>query len=210
MARVVAELGRPETPEETAARKAESSRVYRSSQSFRNLIAALLVTLVVVAVVVFGVPRGEPADAPRIDVAAEAAATSQALGRPVLAATVPDDWYINSARIEGDTVDAWTVVYAPDDDRGFLRVAQGFDAGETWPAEVLSGARPSGTVTIGGIEWDEYRIDDPDRTQNVSYALGTVAGSDRVLVYGSSASDLAAEVAATLAPGILDLRKDAP
>jgi hypothetical protein len=38
--RVVAELGRPETPEETAARKAESSRVYRSSQNFRNLIAA--------------------------------------------------------------------------------------------------------------------------------------------------------------------------
>ena len=47
--RIVAELGRPETPDETAARKAESSRVYRASQNTRNLVAALLVTLAVVA-----------------------------------------------------------------------------------------------------------------------------------------------------------------
>src|SRR3546814_6486486 len=84
MARVVAELGRPETPEETAARKAESSRIYRSSQSFRNLIAALVVTLIVVAVVIFGVHRGDVAEAPEIDVAAEASDLSDTLGRPVL------------------------------------------------------------------------------------------------------------------------------
>ena len=47
--RVVAELGRPETAAETAARKAESSRVYRSSQTTRNLIAALLVTIAMLA-----------------------------------------------------------------------------------------------------------------------------------------------------------------
>ena len=55
--RVVAELGRPETPSETAARKAESSRVYRSSQTFRNLIAALLASVAVVLVIAFAVPR---------------------------------------------------------------------------------------------------------------------------------------------------------
>ena len=38
--RIVAELGRPETPDETASRKAESSRVYRASQNTRNLIVA--------------------------------------------------------------------------------------------------------------------------------------------------------------------------
>lgn len=210
MARIVAELGRPETPEETAARKAESSRVYRASQTFRNLIAALLVTVAVVAVVIFAVPRGTPAPAPRIDVVAEAAATGDALGRPVLAASVPDDWYINAATIEGGTVQAWTVVYAPDDDRGFLRVAQGFDAGETWPAEVLSGASASGTVTIDGVQWSEYRIASPERAENISYALGTVAGTDRFLIYGSAAPELAATVARSLAPGILDMQKDTP
>ena len=56
--RVVAELGRPETAQETADRKAEFSRTYRASQNTRNLIAALLVTLAVVVVIVFAVPRG--------------------------------------------------------------------------------------------------------------------------------------------------------
>jgi hypothetical protein len=45
--RIVAELGRAETPDETAARKAESSRVYRASQNTRNLVAALIVTIAV-------------------------------------------------------------------------------------------------------------------------------------------------------------------
>lgn len=209
MARVVAELGRPETPDETAARKAESSRVYRSSQTFRNLIAAILATLAVVAVVMFGVPRGTPATPERIDVAAEAAATSTALARPVLAATVPESWSINGARIESDTFDVWTVIYAPDRNRGYLRVAQAFDADDTWSADVLAGEPATGRVTIDGIAWDEYRIDDPERAGNVSYALGTVAGADRVLVYGSADPELAADVAATLTDGILDLRKDA-
>ena len=38
--RVVAELGRPETPDETAARKAASSAAYRSSKTVRNLVVA--------------------------------------------------------------------------------------------------------------------------------------------------------------------------
>ena len=46
--RIVAELGRPETPDETAARKAESSRVHRESQNTRNLVAALIVTIAIV------------------------------------------------------------------------------------------------------------------------------------------------------------------
>lgn len=209
MARVVAELGRPETPDETAARKAESSRIYRSSQTFRNLIAAILATLAIVAIVIFGVPRGTPVEAPRIDVAAEAAATSQALGRPVLAATVPDSWSINGARIESGTFDVWTVIYAPDQNRGYLRVEQAFDADDTWPVEVLSGERPTGSVEIDGISWDEYRIDNPQRAGNVSYALGTTAGPDRVLVFGNTSPELAAEVAATLTDGIDELREDA-
>ena len=67
--RIVAELGRPETPQETADRKAASSARYRSSKTFRNLVAALLITIAVVADVYLGVPRGslaepEPAEVP--------------------------------------------------------------------------------------------------------------------------------------------------
>lgn len=209
MARVVAELGRPETPDETAARKAESSRVYRSSQTFRGLIAALLATLAVVAIVVLGVPRGEPAERPPIDAGAEAAALEASWGRPVLGPEI-DGWRVNSAAVEGDSIEAWTLVYVPDDDPGFLRVSQGFDADETWPLEVLSGNRPTGTVTIDGVQWDEYLIGNPERAGNVSYALGTDAGTDRVLVYGSATPETAAVAAEALAAGILELRADAP
>jgi hypothetical protein len=43
--RVVAELGRPETPAETAARKAESSRLHRQRQTVNNLVYSLIATL---------------------------------------------------------------------------------------------------------------------------------------------------------------------
>ena len=65
---IIAELGRPETPDETAARKAASSKAYRSSQTVRNLVAALAVTLAVVAVIIFAVPRGEPVERAPLDV----------------------------------------------------------------------------------------------------------------------------------------------
>jgi hypothetical protein len=208
MARIVAELGRPETPEETAARKAESSRVYRSSKTFRNLVAALIAILAVVAVVYFIVPRGEPAPRPPIDVGAEATALEASLGREVLVADVPDGWGVNGAAMEGSGVEAWTVVYVPEGDQGFLRVAQGFDAPEAWPAQVLSGARATGTVKIDGVTWDEYRVADPDRAGNISYALSTEAGPDRVLLYGSASPESTARVAEGLTPGIRGLQEE--
>ena len=112
--RVVAELGRPETPEETASRKAESSRIYRSSQTFRNLIAAILATLAIVLVVVFGVPRGTLATPDAIDVAEIASGLGEAYGRTVISPDLPGDWRVNSAKMEGDEVSAFTIVYVPD------------------------------------------------------------------------------------------------
>ena len=128
--RIVAELGRPETPQETADRKAEASRVYRSSQNVRNLVAALLATLAVVAVIIAAVPRGTPPEREPIDVAAVAEGISASEGRTVITPDMSDAWIVNRAGIEGSGgVRAFTVVYAPadEDQRGFLRVAQGFD-----------------------------------------------------------------------------------
>ena len=206
MARVVAELGRPETPQETADRKAEFSRRYRSSKTFPSLFAAILVTLAIMFVVVVGVPRGQLADAPQIDVSAEASALSSTLNRPVIDPAIPESWRVNAARIEGASVDAWTVSYAPDDAAGFLRVAQGFDATESWPVEVLRGAGSSETVTIDGIVWDEYSIADSSRSGNISYALGTEAGADRILIYGSASPEVARRAAEAVAADVRDLR----
>ncbi|KAA9110137.1 DUF4245 family protein [Microbacterium rhizomatis] len=205
--RIVAELGRPETPDETAARKAESSRVYRSSQTVRNLIAALLVTLAVVAVIVFAVPRGTPAPAAPIDVAAVATSVGSGLQRTVITPKVPTEWIVNRAAVEGDATAAWTIVYVPDAAQGFLRVAQGFDADPAWPTRVLSGASIDGNTTIDGIVWDTYRISDPSRAGNVSAAMSTVAGPDTILIYGSTDDAAMRTAAAGVADQVRALRE---
>lgn len=204
--RVVAELGRPETPDETAARKAASSAAYRSSKTFRNLLVALAVTLAVVAVVVFGVPRGSLAEPEPVDVAASAAAASASLDHALLAPEVPAEWRANSARLEGTGM--WRVVYAPPS--GFVRVAQGLGASETWVAETLGGLAPTGSVTIDGIEWDEYVIPSAAQSAAISYAIATDAGADTVLIYGSTDAATAARAAEGVSDQIRTLREESP
>jgi hypothetical protein len=206
--RIVAELGRPETPEETADRKAEASRVYRSSQTTRNLIAALLVTLGVVVVIILAVPRGTAPEREPIDVAASAQGVAASEGRTVITPDAPADWAVNGAAIENDgTVRAWTVVYVPE--RGFLRIAQGFDADESWPARVLGGSAPTDSVTLDGIEWQRYDIGDPSRAGNVSVALATEAGRDTVIIYGDVDDATLEQAAAAVSDQIVDLRQEA-
>jgi hypothetical protein len=209
--RIVAELGRPETAQETADRKAESSRVYRSSQNVRNLIAALLATLAVVLVIVFAVPRGSAPEREPIDVAAVAESVAATEERTVISPDMSDGWIVNRAGIEGSgSVRAFTVVYAPaaEDERGFLRVAQGFDADEAWTARVLSGSAPQDTVAIDGITWDRYELD-PDRTGNISVAIATDAGSDTVLIYGAADEEALEETARSVTDQIDALREEA-
>lgn len=201
--RIVAELGRPETAQETADRKAAASRAYRQSKTFRNLVAALLVTMAVVAVVYFGVPRGSLPEPEEADVAAAAQSASASLGRTLLVPSVPSDWRANSARLEGSM---WRVIYAPPS--GYVRVAQGIDADGTWPAKVLGGFAPTGSVTIDGIVWDEYTLPAAARTDTVSYAISTNAGPDTVLIYGATDASTAAVAASGVTAQILTLREE--
>ncbi|MDQ1178350.1 DUF4245 family protein [Microbacterium sp. 20-116] len=208
MARVVAHLGRPETPQEAADRKAESSRRYRSSKTFRNLIAALIVTVGVVLIVVAAVPRGEPAPRPDIDVSALASEMQSDLGRPVLSPSLGDGWRVNQASTEGvGGTEAWTMVYVRSGESGFLRVAQGFEADETWVAQVLDGTRSTETTEIDGITWNVYRPSNPSGTGNIDYALATPAGPDYVLVYGDAAPETAALAASSVTSQIEQLRE---
>lgn len=208
--RIVAELGRPETPEETAARKAAASRTYRAAQNVRGLIAAIIATLVVVAIVIFAVPRGTPPEREPIDVAAAAERVASSEGGTVIAPETPDGWIVNRAVIEGvSSVRTWMVVLAPagEDERGFLRVAQGFDADPGWVSRVLAGAAPEGTVDIDGVEWERYSPH-PERAGNVSTALATTAGDDTILVYGAGNAATLETVAAGLSDSIRQLDQE--
>ncbi|WP_300265583.1 DUF4245 family protein [Microbacterium sp.] len=203
---IVAELGRPETPEETAARKAEFSKTYRSSQTFRNLIAALIITVAVVAIVIFGVPRGERVDAPPIDVARIAADVESSMERPVLVPDTADFWRVNAAALEPGATPVWKVTLAPagEDERGFITVAQAFDADADWAPQLLNGFAATDTMQIDGFEWNVYDL--PNNTDNnVTYALGTQAGDDYVLLYGARSPDSTAELAESLIPQLEEI-----
>lgn len=208
--RIVAELGRPETAQETADRKAESSRVYRSSKTFRNLAAALLATLALVAVVVISGPGGSFDATPAVDVAATARQAAASYNRTIVVPRVPSTWRANRAAVGGDDTPTWTVVYATGSAPGFVNIAQGLGADPAWDARLLSGAAADGTVHIDGIAWTRYDIVDPSTAGNVDYAIGTAAGRDRILVYGATDARTAAVAAAGLTDQIRALRKDAP
>ncbi|MBS0023543.1 DUF4245 family protein [Microbacterium paraoxydans] len=199
-----ADLGRPETPEETAARKAASSKAYRSSQTVRNLVAALLVTLLVVFVIVAVVPRGEPVAQKPIDVAGIAEGVESTMGSPVIVPELGDFWRVNAAELQSGATVVWEVTMAPaaDDERGFIKLAQAFDADSSWAPQRLSGVAPTDTVRIGGLEWDVYKPGNAGADANVTYAIGTQAGDDYVLLYGSRSADSTAELAESLIPQI--------
>lgn len=206
---IVAELGRPETPEEAAARKAASSKAYRSSQTVRNLVAALLVTLAVVAVMVFAVPRGEPASARKVDLVGIAANVESTMERPVIVPELGEFWRVNDAELQSGAVVVWDITLAPaaQHERGFIRVAQAFDADASWAPQRLNGVAPTDTLAIGGLDWDVFGIGDSAKG-NVRYAIGTQAGSDYVLLYGSRSADSTAELAESLVPQIRALSED--
>ncbi|QAY60944.1 DUF4245 family protein [Microbacterium protaetiae] len=206
--RIVAELGRPETPEETATRKAESSRVYRSSQTVRNLAAALIAILAVVLLIVLIVPRGSMDESAPVDVASVANEAMSSYDRAIVVPQVPDTWRANAARVTGDATPTWSIVYATGEKSGFLNIAQGFDADSAWDARLLSGATADGTVTIDGLEWTHYAIRDSERAGNVSYAIATDAGTDRILVYGATDAKTAAVAATGMTDQIEAMREE--
>lgn len=204
---IVAELGRPETPEETAARKAASSKAYRSSQTVRSLVAALIVTLAIVTVIVLAVPRGEPATTREIDVVGIAADVESSMDRPVIVPDLADLWRVNTAELTSGATVVWDVTLAPsaEDERGFIKLAQAFDADSSWAPQRLNGTAPTDTTSIGGLEWDVYDLGDAGAKQNLTYAIGTQAGDDYLLLYGSRSADSTAELADSLVPQIRDL-----
>lgn len=201
---IVAELGRPETAEETAARKAASSKAYRSSQTVRNLIVALAVTLAVVAVVIFAVPRGEPVAVKPVDVAGIAEGVESTMESPAIVPELGDFWRANAAELQSGAIVVWEVTLAPsaDDERGFIKMAQAFDADASWAPQRLNGIAPTDTVRIGGLDWDVYKPGGGDANANVTYAIGTQAGDDYVLLYGSRSAASTAELAESLIPQI--------
>ena len=130
------------------------------------------------------------------------------MGSPVLVPDLPANWQVNAAELVDAAVPVWDITVAVPE-QGFVHIAQAFDADVTWAPQVLSGIAPTDSQVIDGREWDQFVVKDPSSNANISYALGTQAGSDYVLLYGSLPEEATAELASSLSTQI-DVLSEAP
>lgn len=205
-ARIVAELGRPETPEETADRKAEASRKHRANQTFLNLALALVACLVIVLVLVAVVVRPSLDETPNVDYQKLAADAQPTVSETLAAPALPKGWTANDARLEkgADGVVSWYIgllTPAPE----YIGLIQGLKANATWVSAQLDSAKPTGKTTIDGIEWTLYDQRDTAKSPgNFAYSMSATVGASSLVLHGSAdtaefhtvATALAAELAA--------------
>jgi hypothetical protein len=197
---VVAELGRPETPQEAADRKAESSQRRREGQTLFNLVLALVASLGVVLLIVLVVVRPDPPARAPVDyrsIAAEAGATV-----PLAVPALPAGWIANSAVYDAspaDGVASWYIGFITPGEQ-FVALRQGVDANPTWVASQLGGRLATGTTTIASTEWNVYDHRDAKDVGNLAYGLAaTGSGSDYVL-FGTASEDEFEVIAKAIEP----------
>ena len=200
--RIVAELGRPETPEETAARKAEDSRKYRANKTVNNLWLSLITTVGVVILIVLIVPRGDAPPVQSFDYAALAQEAQGAVDTPLLVPDLPKGWTSNNAELSTDTpdkIDVWYIgLLTPSND--YLGFSEGLAANPSWLLTTLEGSISSSTEDIGGYTWAVYdNTAKPGQHGNVDYALSTSIDDNYYVVYGTAPAADAKTLAKALA-----------
>lgn len=202
--KIVAELGRPETPAETAARKAENSRLYRSRKTINNLIYSLLVTLGLVLAIYFLVPRAEGDPNWNIDYVAQSEIASQSLGEDLLVPAMPEQWRANAAELRNATngkVTSWYIGFITPADK-FIAFNEAFDADATWISNTLKDYPATGEIIIDGQKWTVYDNRSMKDAGNVQYALVTSSGRSTIVLFGTADDaefeQLATSITATL------------
>lgn len=199
---VVAELGRPETPEETATRKAVDSRNHRTRQTVNNLVLSLIATLALVVAIVLVVPHDQEPATQNVDYAQIAAGAKGAEPDPLVSPKLPVSWQSNAAELRtktADGIDAWYIgLITPA--HQYIGITQGFKTNPTWLAAQLENSLASTTVTIDAVTWTVYDNRGSDTNHgNVDYALTTDAGASTYLVFGTATNAEFGTVARALA-----------
>ena len=205
---VVAELGRPETASETAARKAEQSRLYKQRKTVNNLVLSLLVSLALMIVMVLIVPRGtDQWSQHSVNVAEAAGQNSEVVGLPLVAPELPATWKAKQAALrsdKGSDILAWQISYTTENE-AYAAVVQAFTrsgelVNDTWIGTQLEGQQPTGVEALGGLEWTVY--DHPKRNPdeaNMVFGLRAQLGATTLLVYGTDRPEVLRTLAAQLA-----------
>lgn len=188
--RIVAELGRPETPAETAARKAATSKTHRENQTMLNLLVALGISLIVVLIIVAVVVRPDAPPAEPVDYQTTAEQVQPQFDETIVSPVLPDGWRANAARVEkgADGISSWYVGFVTPS-TNFAAMTQGIDANPTWLAAQLRNGFATGTETIAGITWDVYDRRDAEDPGNLAYALTTTVGASTIVLFGTAPND---------------------
>jgi Protein of unknown function (DUF4245) len=185
--RVVAELGRPETPDETAARKAENSRAHRANQTLRNLILSLIATVALVIVLVAVVVRPAPDATGNVNWHTIASQVDSPGSVPALDPTLPAGWTANAAELRYDknSTAYWYIGFVTPN-KEFIGMEQRFADDDTWITDNLNtdhlGAPTS--ATTGSQKWTIYTVtQDPG---NYATTWEATNGGGQVDIYGSA------------------------
>jgi hypothetical protein len=198
--RVVAELGRPETPEETAARKADNSRKHRQNQTTRNLVLALIASLAIVLFVVLLVPRPDNAAPLTVNWHTLAAQAKDGVSQTLVDPELPAGWTANKAviRNDGRQNQVWSIGFITPKQQ-FIGMEQGIEATGSFVTSLLGKARPTGSTVIDGTKWVVYDQRNSGEESNYTYSLVASFPGNRVVLHGSATNDEFATLARVVA-----------
>ena len=183
---IVAELGRAETAQETADRKAENSRKHRANQTALNLVGATIASLAIVAFLIIVVVRPAPAPAESIDYATIASQAQVSSAQALVVPELPESWTANDARFATkQQVPTWYIGFVTPTTQ-FIALNQGIDANRTWQAAILENALETGSVTIAGISWTVFDHRDASNPGNYAYSLATTSGATTIVLHGTA------------------------
>ncbi len=187
--RVVAELGRPETPGETAARKAETSRRHRANQTLLNLVVALVASLAIVLFLVLVVVRPSQPAPPAVDYRAAAAQAQPGAKARLAAPDLPKGWSANGAETKtgADGIVTWTVGFITPQNQ-YIGLVQGVDANETWVSNAVEQSRSTGSQRLGGARWLVYDRRDASDVGNYAYSMSTTAEGSSFVLHGTAST----------------------
>jgi len=186
--KIVAELGRPETAEESRARKAENSKLYVQRKTVNNLVLSLLATVGLVAVIFFAVPRSNVTPNWQVDYVGLSEQAALSLNGKLITPEMPSDWAANAAEVRSsaaDGVQSWYVGFITPSNE-FIGYQEALVANPTWVANTLKGNAPTGSRRIGSQTWTEYNYRSMEDAKNLAYALVTVSGGSTFVLYGTA------------------------
>ncbi len=185
--RVVAELGRPETAEETADRKAEASRTRRANQTLFNLVLALVASLAIVLFLVLVVVRPTAPAAKAVDYRAAASESHGSVSEPLAVPDLPKGWSANSATLDTDAggVETWNIgLLTPDHE--YIGLVQGIKADRTWVSNAVKQTPATGKATVGGASWLTYDRRESSDPGNYAYSMSTTLDHSSVVLHGTA------------------------